>query len=112
MRIIHKRRLTFRGGGWREGREREGRNGVDFSRRAFPGEAEIYRILRQVRGDGGRAGQGRAGSSRPHNKHITVILKTIISRASQPSSDDLTAPRGMAPLSQFVVELIPGLATV
>lgn len=107
MRIIHKRRLTFRGGGRREGREREGRNGVDFSRRAFPGEAEIYRILRQVRGDG-----GRAGSSRPHNKHITVILKTIISRASQPSGDDLTAPRGMAPLSQFVVELIPGLATV
>lgn len=78
----------------------------------MPGEAEIYRILRQVKGDGVGVEKGRARSSKPHNKHITVILKTIISCAGQPRGDDLTAPRGMAPLSQFVVELIPGLATV
>lgn len=47
-----------------------------------------------------------------HNKRIMVILKTIISRASQPRGDDLPAARGMAPFSQFVVELIPGLATI
>lgn len=73
------------GRGGKERREWRGRNGVDFCRRAAPGEAEIYRILRQVRGDE----EGRARSSRPHNKHITVILKTIISRASQPRGDDL-----------------------
>lgn len=59
MRIIHKCRLTFRGGGWREGREWEGRNGVGFSYR-ISGEAEIYRILRQVRGD---KGEGRVGQA-------------------------------------------------
>lgn len=104
MRIIHKRRLTFSKG---EGREGSGGGGEEA---AFLSEAEIYRILRQVRGRQG--GGWRVRSSRPHNKHITVILKTIISRTSQPRGDDLPAPSEMAPLSQFVVELIPGLATV
>jgi len=104
--------VTFSGGGAegratstrRRGTGRARRNGgVDFSRR----EAEIYRILRQVRG-------GRAGHlPGTYNKRITVILKTIISqRASQPRGDDLPTARGMVPLSPFVVELIPGLATV